>query len=147
MRSSILGLACVAAFLGLGVAKAGAPPPSVVVEGAISVREPCVVFGQRIGFDGEGFAPRTPVHVYLSSGRYSLPGTETEMTIRSSVGGKVHGSLPTPEAGGDGDKWEWIQRAVFAYGLNRGGEHDGRSFDLVVVASRSVCRTLGRQAS
>jgi hypothetical protein len=141
MKFLAVPLVVVVAFLGFGVAGAGAPPPSVPVQGEVDVTQSCVAFGGKIGFEGVGYAPETPVHVYVSTSRYTLPGAEAHTTVRSNRAGEIEGSLPAPE--GSGGKWEWLQQAIFAAGLDRGGKHRGQSFDLVVIGTPRVCRALG----
>jgi hypothetical protein len=145
-RLKLTGAVLVVALASLvfGVAGAGAPPPEDPVQGEIYVGQPCVVFGHNIDFGGVGFAPKTPVHVFVSTSRYTLPGTEAHTIVRSNQAGEISGFLKAPE-GGAGARWEWRQQAIFASGLNRGGEHEGQSFDLVVVGTPAVCRVLRRE--
>jgi hypothetical protein len=108
------------------------------------MKKPCVVFGQKIGFEGRGFAPETSVEVFASVGHYRGPEIIPSKTVRSNSEGEIAGFLKAPPlADTERGKSIWTQRAIFASGLNRGGKHKGQSFDLVVIGSRSICDALG----
>jgi hypothetical protein len=100
----LVALAC----LVFGVARACAPPPEEPRHGEIYVDQPCVVFGRKIDFAGVGFAPKTTVRVFVSTSRYTLPGTLAHTAVRSDQAGKISGFLRAPD-GGAGARWEWHQ--------------------------------------
>jgi hypothetical protein len=142
MALAVVGAVLVVCLV-MGAADAGAPPPPIAVEGEIRVATPCVVFGHKIDFDGAGFAPETPVRVFVPALHYTLPGLNPSKTVTSNAEGEIDGFLEAP--GGPAAKWEWMQEEIAASGLDRGGLHKGESFDLVVIGSPSICRVLDRQ--
>jgi hypothetical protein len=142
MVRAVLGAVLVACLV-LGVADAGAPPPPGPPEqGQILVKRPCVPFGHKIGFEGVGYAPGTPVKVEAYVGHYQGPGFIRPTTVTSNEDGEIVGFLE--DFAGSVSKWGWIQEVIIASGLNRGGQHRGTSFGLEVIGSPRVCRVLNR---